>query len=96
MGRTKGKLTIKKQIGNRWFVQLRWRGKAIATMINSDYNIAVANAEHLIKCWNSHDKLLEALQKIADLQAQYYKVGIGYDNAINNIAKWAIAEAEKK
>jgi len=45
---------------------------------------------------NSHDALLEALQRISKQENARYKLGIGYDSGIDRIAKTAIDLAEKE
>jgi hypothetical protein len=67
--------------------------------------LAKANAHRLVKCWNSHDKLLEACKKIneiaTDAQGDYASVTETYSptwtlpyKEIITITEQAIAESE--
>ena len=56
--------------------------------------LAEANANHLVKCWNSHDKLLEACKNLVRGQMQHPSLG-SFLNHATWVAEQAIAESEK-
>ena len=57
--------------------------------------IMIVTKKDYYKLESDRTDLLAALKRISELQAGYYEIGIGYDNAVNNIANWVIANVER-
>ena len=53
------------------------------------------NAEYIVKCCNLHDGLVGALKDISNHEDHRYKVSVGYDGHVDELAKQALAAAEE-
>lgn len=58
MTHTKGKL----KVGNDYNIE-DMEGSLVFDCYGTTQEECVANAEHLVKCWNNHDWLVEVLKK---------------------------------
>lgn len=71
-------------------------GGAIASVMEIE---RVANAHHLVKCWNCHDDLVAALEFAAAPEAPYSRNQLEFANriieAIHNKAKEALGKAKE-
>lgn len=75
-------------------------GYSLTGMTGTDLEVwhqrAVANAEHAVRCWNSHDALLAACEKAIEEIRWQYKGALSNAHAENNSTVIAIRAALRR
>ena len=92
MEHTQGKL---KQFGAEIYSENEHGSKLVACCdiaLNTKKEEDEANAKHLVKCWNSHKGLVEALEDIARGELQVPN----FENYAIGVAKQALKQAEEE
>lgn len=88
---TKGELVV---LDDKYTITTKERNKLYVAQTHPADPEHIANAEHLVKCWNSHDDLLKACENLVRGQLQHPTFK-GYLSHAVWVAEQAIAKAEK-
>lgn len=71
------------------------RTLALIPYFDTDNERDVANAEHIVKCVNSHDALVNAIQECLMAISMHENLNSNYLNTAKVIARQALKDTEK-